>query len=183
MPSGLKTAPACFQSIINSVRADLIGTQAQVYLDDITVLGKTFTNHIQNLEKVLCHLQEAELEIKIEKCVFFKDEIPYLGHIISSEGMRAQPSKLDAIRSIPVPRIVYDLQSFLGLTNYHRRFVPNYSQIVAPLLSLKSKTSTLKKDKRPIAWTPEADEAFKKRKTLLMNFVTLQFPDYTKTLF
>ena len=181
MPFGLKTAPACFQSIINSVLVGLIGTQAQVYLDDIIILGKTFSDHVWNLDKVLCRLREAHLKIKMEKCAFFKTEVPYLGHIISSEGMRPQPSKLEAIKSIPVPRTVYDMQSLLGLTNYYRKFVPGYSKLIAPLLALKGKSASLKKkDKSPIEWTPEADEAFKKLKAILINSVTLSFPDFTK---
>ena len=181
MPFGLKTAPACFQSIINSVLAGLIGTQAQVYLDDIIILGKNFEDHVNNLNQVLCRLQEAKLKIKMEKCEFFKEEIPYLGHIISSRGMRPQPSKLEAIRSIPIPRTVYELQSLLGLTNYYRRFIPNYSQIIAPLLSLKGKSTTLKKkDRSPIVWTPEANEALREIKEILKNSVTLQFPNFNK---
>ena len=93
LPFGLKTAPACFQKIINTVLTGLIGSKARVFLDDVIVLGETFSQHINNLEQILERLQDAKLNLKFEKCEFFKDRVNYLGHVISSQGLQPQPNK------------------------------------------------------------------------------------------
>lgn len=182
LPFGLKTAPAIFQKIINTVLTGLIGTQAFVYLDDIIILGDTFANHVKNLERVLERLRDAKLTIKMEKCIFFKEQVDYLGHVISKEGIRPQPIKIAAIQNIPIPQTVHDLQSFLGLTNYYRKFIASYSEIVGPLLKInRGKKGTLKKnDKTPLVWTDEARVAFSTLKDKMINSVTLRFPDFSK---
>ena len=148
-------------------------------------MGENFSDHVQNLEKVLGRLKEACLTLKTEKCDFFKSSINYLGHVISSEGIKPQESKLSAIKAIPPPVTVHDIQSFLGLTNYYRKFVSKYSQIISPLLKLKGtkgeKPGALKKkDKTPLVWTDAAHQAFKTLKDKMCREVTVQFPDFSK---
>lgn len=159
---GLKTVSAIFQHIVNTVLSGLIGSTAQVYLDDIIVLGNSFSNHVDNLTSVLERLQEAHLTVKkIEKCEFFKAEVNYLGHVITPDGLRPQSSKLEAIKNVPEPKTVNELQSFLGLSNYYRKFIAFYSQIIAPLLKImgKRKGPPKKKDITPLVWTEEAKTA------------------------
>ena len=134
--------------------AGLIGTKAHVYLDDIVVQGTDLQKHVENLEQVFERLRAAKLTLKLEKCEFFKEEVEYLGHVISVEGLKPQPSKVEAIRLAPVPKTVRELQSFLGMINYYRKFIPKYSMVARPLTKLLSgkKGPHRKNDKTPIEW-------------------------------
>lgn len=118
MPLGLKMAPSCFQAIINNVLVSLVGQKAHVYLDDIIIMGTSFGDHVGNLTEVLNKVKAAKLMVKFEKCSFFRLSIDYLDHI-TPKGMRPQPQKLDALKTIPPPRTGHELQSFLGVTNYY----------------------------------------------------------------
>lgn len=109
MPFGLKTAPSFFHTIINNVLIGLVGHKTHVYLA-IIIMDGYFEGHLQNLTEVLDRLKAAKLTLKLEKCNFFHTSIDYLSHVIPPEGMRPQPQKLDAIKKIPPPRTVHELQ-------------------------------------------------------------------------
>ena len=130
--------PSCFQHVVNTVLVGLIGTTAHVYLDDIVVQGTYLQKHMENLEQVLERLRAARLRLKLEKCEFFKAEVEYLDHVICSDEFKPQPSKMEAIKLIPVPKTARELQSFLGMINYYRKFIQNYSLVARPLTKLLS---------------------------------------------
>ena len=90
------------------------------------------------LEVVFSRLRVAGLKLKPNKCAFFKDRIAYLGHIVSKEGIEVDPSKITAIQKWPRPKTVTDVRSFLGFTNYYRKFMHRYAQISKPLNDLTS---------------------------------------------
>ena len=121
MPMGLKDCPSAFSRIRNQVLIGLTGSN--VYMDDIIVQGVSLEDNIKNLEEVLVRLQEAKLTIKLSKCDFFKSSVKYLGHIVSAEGLKPQPEKVEAITNMPKPQTVRQLQSFLGLIKYYRRYI------------------------------------------------------------
>lgn len=101
----------------------------------------------------------------------------YLGHIISQEGIKTDPSKIDTIRNYPIPKSTKELKSFLGLiAGYYRKFIENFSIIPKPF------TSLLKKDVQ-FVWNPFCDEAFKKLCHSLITAPILQYPDYEKTFY
>ena len=118
MPLGLCNAPATFQRLMDLVLSGLQWSQCLVYLDDIIVLGRTFNEHLGNLQAVLQRLREAGLKLKPSKCSFFKHEVKYLGHVISTSGVAPDPSKIEKVANWPVPISMKAIQQFLGLASY-----------------------------------------------------------------
>eukprot|EP00253_Pinus_taeda_P020663 PITA_20663 len=113
---------------------------------------KSWKDHVEHVDKVLQLLEEKQLYAKRSKCFFGVQEVEYLGHIVSHEGVKVDPSKIKAIKEWKIPTSIKHLRGFLGLTGYYRKFVRNYGRIAAPL------TTLLKKD--AFSWTPEATKAF-----------------------
>lgn len=155
---GLSSAPAIFQRAMECVLAGLEGVV--FFLDDVLVTGENEEQHKQRLTSVLQRLQEAGLTVQPNKCEFYKNEISYLGHIIDRNGIRKSPDKIKAILNANKPQNVTQLQSFLGLTNYYRNFVPDASSLLSPLYKLLHKNAKWE-------WTVEQEEAYKKIKALL----------------
>ena len=139
MPFGLCNAPGSFQHFANDIFKDFLDDFLVVYLDDLLIYSNTPQEHKRHVRLVLQRLREAGLYLKLEKSVFNAEEVPFLGFIISPEGTRMDPSKVDAITSWPEPKSSHDIQVFLGLANFYRRFVNGYSKIVAPLTDLLKK--------------------------------------------
>jgi Reverse transcriptase (RNA-dependent DNA polymerase) len=105
---------------MNTVFGSMLNKFVCVYLDDILIFSKTEEEHFQHLEQVLSLLEQHDLKAKRTKCEFFKPELKFLGHIISAGGMRPDPKKVAAVQDWPVPKSVYEVRSFLGLSNYIR---------------------------------------------------------------
>ncbi len=115
------------------------------------VYGRTFEEALINLELVLQRIMDAGLKLKPSKCLMFRVQVPFLGHIVMREGVIVDPAKTDAIDKWPTPRLVKDVRSFLGTASYYRRFIENFARIAAPLNNL------LKKDpKTKLIWTEDA---------------------------
>ena len=140
-----------------------------MYIDDIVVMGKSFHDHLLNLRVVMDKLREAGLKMKLSKCAFFRKEVIYLGHKISREGISTDPSKVDVVSKWSTPATVQELQRFLGLAGYYKRYVKNFAGIAKPLYRLTEKG-------RDFKWTSECAEAFGKLKTLLVSAPILIFP-------
>ena len=104
-----------------------------IYLDDIVIFSKTPKEHIQRLRGIFQKLHEAGLKLKPKKCEFCKTRISYLGHIVSQDGIECDPKKIEAIKNWKRPITVHDVRSFLGFTNYYRRFIHKYAQVANPL--------------------------------------------------
>ena len=126
LPFGVASAPGIFQRIMDGLLAGLPGVC--VYLDDIIITGSDMGSHLKNLKNVLTKLRDAGLRLKKSKCTFLANSVVYLGHRIDASGLHPVPEKLDAIRQFPTPSKVSELQSFLGLINHYRHFIPNLSQ-------------------------------------------------------
>jgi len=171
MPFGLVNAPATFQRLMEIVLADLVRKKCLVYLDDVIVLGRTLEEHKQNLVEVLEQIRKAGLRLKPKKCRFAQLEVEYLGHVVSREGVRADPRKMEAIEKFPVPTHLKALRSFLGLASYYRRFIPNFSRIAGPLHSLTKKNT-------PFVWTPQCQLAFDSLITSLTSSPLLAYPNF-----
>jgi hypothetical protein len=140
MPFGLSNAPGTFQRLVNHVLNEFLGVFCVVYLDDILIFTKgTLAKHIQHVRQVLARLRDHKLLVKGEKCEFHKKEVAYLGSIISTTGFRMDPAKIQAIADWPIPTRVKDVQAFLGLANYNRRFIKGFSEVAAPLTELTKK--------------------------------------------
>ena len=137
VPLGLAQAPAFFQLLMNKVLHGL--DFAMTYLD-IIIFSKNELQHLEHLETVFSCLREAGLKMKRSKSDFFKKEIHYLGHLISTEGISPLPNKLDCIQHMPAPKNMKEIKQFLGLTGYYRKFVPRFADISRPLTTLTKKT-------------------------------------------
>ena len=131
-----------------------------VYLDDIMVIGKTFEEHLTNLEEVFSLMKEANLKFNSKKCLLFQKEVEFLRHTVSANGIKTTKTKINAIRNWPRPRDKQEVCSFLGLCTYYRRFVNGFADIAAPMHRLTDLKSQFN-------WTAECEEAFKKLKIAL----------------
>jgi transposase InsO family protein len=168
---GLVNAPSVFQRFILSLFLDLLDICVVVYLDDILVYSDNLDDHIKQVSEVLRRIDENNLVLKPEKCVFHASSVTYLGHVISSGGIQMSPDKTTALLDFPAPRDVKELRSFLGLANYYRKFLPRFSEVALPL------TNLTKKD-RAFAWDEMAQKAFEGIKNAIANDVLLQHPCY-----
>lgn len=177
MPFGLTNAPATQQRFMDSLfSADNLDNSVFVYLDDIIIISKTFDEHIVLLDKVLQKLTNAKITINYPKCSFFMKELKYLGYVVNEQGLQTDPDKVKAILDIQPPSTSREVKRFLGTASWYRRFVPNFSTLVAPLTKL---TSTSKKAP-PFKWSSEADKAFNKIKEALISTPILSCPDYSQ---
>lgn len=173
MPFGLRNAPASFQRMMDGVLRGLKPERCLVYLDDIIVFSDTMEGHVERLRDVFRRLDDAGLSLKIGKCHFASSSVNYLGHVIGNEGIRPEPAKIEAVQSFPVPTCVKELQSFLGLANYYRRFVNGFASIAKPL------TNLLKKG-RAFNWNDECGEAMNTLKASLTRTPVLVYPDFRR---
>ncbi|KAJ4956298.1 hypothetical protein NE237_013081 [Protea cynaroides] len=142
MSFGLTNAPAMFMELMNRVFHDMLDTSVIVFIDDILVYSKDKDTHIKNLNVALQRLRKEKLYAKFSKCEFWLSEVAFLGHVVSAEGIKVDPSKIEAIVKWEVPKGVSEIRSFLGLAGYYRRFVEDYSRIAVPLTSLTKKGQT-----------------------------------------
>jgi hypothetical protein len=146
-----------------------------VFFDDILVYSKNWSLHLKHVETILKLLEENKFYANKSKCSFGQEEIEFLGHVVSTEGIKVDPKKIMAITEWPSPKMITSLRGFLGLTGYYRRFVKNYANIVAPL------TTLLKKD--AFRWNNAAEDCFKKMKTLMTSTPILAAPNFTNSFF
>ncbi|XP_011699787.1 PREDICTED: uncharacterized protein LOC105457055 [Wasmannia auropunctata] len=173
MPFGLKNAPATFQRAMNSILAGIQGIRCLVYLDDIVIYGPSLQEHNRRLIEVLNRLREHNLKLQSNKCEFLRKEVTYLGHIITEDGIKPDPEKLRAVREFPVPKKVKDIQSFLGLAGYYRKFIENFSKIAKPLTKLTRKNEHF-------CWTEEQQRAFDILKEKLITAPVLSYPEFSQ---
>ena len=173
MPFGLKNAPATFQRMMDNALRGLVGKYCFVYLDDIVVFGKTLQEHNDNLRLLLQRLRETGLKLQPDKCEYLRPELEYLGHLITAKGVKPNPAKTEAVKNFKQPKDVTEIQSFLGLAGYYRKFIKNFSHIAKPLTELTKKNNTF-------YWTDKHTKAFNQLKELLCTAPVLRYPDYEK---
>ena len=136
MPFGLKNAPATFQRVMDNAFRDYLWKFVVVYMDDIIVFSQNEQEHSQHLRLVKQKLEEIKLVLNLEKCQYFRREIEVLGHWITEKGVSITPSRIKAIQNLKLPTTKTELQSFLGLINFCRKFIKNMSQLCSPLFKL-----------------------------------------------
>jgi len=133
---GLTNAPAVFSHMMTKMFQPYIGKFVLIYLDDILIYSKTEEEHYEHLRLVFQLLRKHQLYLKMSKCHFLKPEVTYLGHVISTEGIKPDPAKTSAVHGWPEPKTLKQLRSFLGFANYFRKFIQGYSKMVLPLTNL-----------------------------------------------
>ncbi|KAM2491167.1 hypothetical protein PS1_042866 [Malus domestica] len=139
MPFGLTNAPAAFMRLMNEVFQEYLDRFVIVFIDDILVYSKSKSDHIRHLNLVLRKLREHRLYAKFSKCEFWLDQVAFLGHVVSAQGIQVDPQKIAAVENWEQPRTVTEVRSFLGLAGYYRRFVQDFSMIALPLTKLTRK--------------------------------------------
>lgn len=172
MPFGLKNAPATFQRAMNNILHDFIGAICYVYLDDIIIVGYNLKNHIENVNKILKRLSEFNLKIQLDKCEFLKRETEFLGHVITPDGVKPDPSKITKILDWKIPTTQKEIKQFLGLTGYYRRFIRDYAKLAKPL------TKYLKKEQNVNTKDEDYKNGFEKLKLILTSDQILAYPDF-----
>jgi hypothetical protein len=158
---------------MNFIFADMLDIFVIVYLDDILVFSTTVEEHTDHVRRVLARLRESGLFAKPEKCEFSTPSTAFLGFVISATGIDMDESKVKSIFEWPIPRNLRDVQSFLGFTNFYRRFIKEYSLIASPLTSLTRKDT-------PFVWSDECEEAFQSLKRSFTSASLLRHYDPTR---
>jgi hypothetical protein len=153
------------------VLKNLTETECWVFIDDEIVDAKTAEEHAQRLANVLERYERANLQLQPEKCEFSKDKAQYLGHVISSRGIKASPDKVKAIQEYHISETVKDVRAFLGLASYYRRLVKCFAQIAKPLAQLT-------RNDEKFGWNSQCQNAFDELKHKLSTTRVLAYPDF-----
>jgi len=175
---GLTNSPTTFQTIMNNLFRDLINQgDTATFIDDILVAMDTKEGHDKLVEEVLKRLEENDLFVKPKKCKWKVREVEFLGVIISPKGVEMQKEKVEGVLNWPVPRNVKEVQKFLGLANYYRRFIKDFAKIAAPLHVL-----VRKEQKWKWKWEEEQEEAFGRLKRAFTTEPVLAIPDIDRKM-
>lgn len=186
MPFGLCNAPATFQRLMQRCLGDQCYQTVLCYLDDVIVFSETFESHIERLDMVLQRLRKIGLKLKPSKCHFLPNEVTYLGHRGSADGISTDSAKIVAVQRWPLPNTVKQLRSFLGFVSYYRKYVQGFSKIAGPLHDLVTcvnkeiKEHGRMKGSFKDRWNRECDEAFQSLKEALSTAPVLGYADYTR---
>jgi hypothetical protein len=171
MPYGVTGGLATFQGVMNTILASLLRKCVVVFIDDILIYNKSWSEHLQHIKAVLTLLQQHQFHVKLSKCAFAKQQLCYLGHVVSNQGVATDPSKIETIQNLPQPTNIKELRSFLGMTGYYRRFVSQFGLIAKPLTNLLKKGNLF-------VWTSETTKAFQTLKKALISAPVLALPNF-----
>ena len=174
LPMGLKNAGATFQREMDEMLGDLIGKCCNVYMDDIIIYSNTIEEHLEHLRLVLGRIRHHKMRIKKKKCEFFKTEIEYLGHTISTGVLKPSQNKCLALFQYPRPSTLTQILSFLGLASYYRKFIRNFATTASPLYRISTNT-------KKFSWNEECEKAFTDLRTCLtVTDCVLLLPQFDK---
>ncbi len=171
MPFGLTNAPATFQTLMNDIFRPFLDTFVMVYLDDILIYSTTLEEHESHVRQALQVLRKHRLYCKMSKCEFFKKEVGFLGHVLTGDGVKADPRKIQSVVDWPPPTNVKQVRSFLGLANYYRRYVHGFANMATPL-------TYLTKENVAFLWTHEQARSFEALKMALTTSPVLKNPEF-----
>ena len=174
MPFGLHGAPATFQRMMDRL-IDGLSDFSGAYLDDLVVHSESWSDHVKHLRVIFERLRQAGLTAKPSKCQYAMSQCVYLGHVVGNGSVRPEPSKVESVRSFPIPRTKKQVRAFLGLTGYYRKFIPDYATVALPLTDLTRRNAPNR-----IEWTSELDEAFQSLKNRLCESPVLASPDFSR---
>lgn len=177
MPFGLTNAPGVFQRLMEKVLAGLNPEDGPdyvaVYIDDVLVFSRTLDDHLVHLRHVIQRIRDAGLKLKPSKCRFIREEVEYLGHMVTPQGLKTNSRLTAAVADFPHPQNLSEVRRFLGLSSYYRRFVPNFSKMASPLQALTRKGVEFK-------WSSECETAFQVLKEKLTSAPVLAYPSFEK---
>ena len=171
VPFGLAEAPAYFQNLMSKVLNGLHFTLA--YLDDIIIFSKAAEQHLKNIQLVLTRLKQAKPRLKKSKCLFFKQELHYLGHFLTTNGIKLQLEKIKAISEMKSPKNQNGVRECLGMVGYYRKFINWFADATSPMAKLTRKHVKFE-------WTDECQIGFNYLKTCLNQAPILKYPNPSK---
>ncbi|GLT54897.1 hypothetical protein SLA2020_280560 [Shorea laevis] len=172
MPFGLSNAPSTFMRFMHQVLRPYMGKFVVVYFDDILIYSSSLETHLEHLREVFETLRKECLYVNRKKCSFITTSVTFLGFVVSTDGVHADQSKVTAILEWPTPKSLHDVRSFHGLASFYRRFIRNFSTLIAPITEcLKGQT---------FQWTEEADASFQLVKQKMTESPVLALPDFEK---
>jgi len=173
---GLTNSPATFQTMMNDIFRDLINKgDVATFIDDVLVGTETEEGHNELVEEILRRLEEHDLYVKPEKCEWKVREVGFLGVVIGPNGIKMEKEKVKGVLEWPTPKCVKDVQKFLGLANYYRRFVKDFAEITRPMHRLVQKQEKWN-------WGSKQEEAFKELKEIFTSEPVLAAPDLDKEM-
>ena len=176
MPYGLVNAQATFQRSMDKLVKQLRDNgndDVDAYVDNIIIYSKSFDEHMHTLDEVLNLAGQANLSLRSDKCEFAKPEMEFLGFLIDGQKIRPTPANVEKVMGFPQPTTRKKLQSFLGIANFNRRFIKEYSKIVQPLTSMTS--AKVKFD-----WGKDHEDAFQRIKQCISQAPSLRLADWSK---
>ena len=173
LPFGLTNGPSNYQHYMNDVLFEFINKFCQAYLDDILIYSKTKKEHINHVCLVLAKLRQAGLQVDIHKCEFHVQETAFLGVILSTEGLRMDPKKVQAVIEWPTPTSLKQVQGFIGFCNLYRRFIKDFSKIVRPMMKLTQKDTLFE-------WSPACQSSFDSLKEKITSAPVLRHYDRSR---
>lgn len=173
LPFGVKCASELYQSVMSEMIEDIEG--AEVIMDDILVWGNTLEEHDQRLKKVLDKARKYNLKLSPNKCEFRKAEVTYVGHVLSEQGLKPDYEKLRAVEQMKAPENKKELQHFLGFIQYLAKFLPNMSEVSAPLRELLHKDIEWH-------WDSAQENSFQALKKMCINAPVLAYFDKDKPI-
>ena len=138
------------------------------------IFSETLEDHLNHLTEVISRLRTAGLKLKPAKCHFIRQHVEYLGHLITPDGISPNPARIQAVQDFPVPTSVKEVQQFVGLASYYRRFIAGFANIAQPLHNLTRKGAVF-------TWTDQCKEAFKVLKSKLISSPVLCYPDFSRS--
>jgi len=145
----------------------------KVFVDDLNIHSENWEDHLRHLGAVLSRLREVNLKLNPSKCCFATESIVFLGHVVSKEGTKPNPGKIDAVLRFPEPKMVTNVRSFLGLTGYYRKYIREYSRLASLLFELTKKDVSF-------VWNQDSQRAFDALKRALVEAPILVRPDCKK---
>jgi len=172
VPMGLTNSPSSFQRNMNAMLGDARGKYAVIYVDNLLAFSMTFEEHLQYLRDIFERVRKVALKIKIGKSQLVRKEMDFLGHVLRGQEILPDPTKIDKVANAGPLKNVKELQRFLGLAGYYRRFIKGYATIAEPLTRLLHKA-------REYKWKDEQQRAFEELKRRLTEASVLGMPDWT----
>ena len=169
MPMGMKNSSATFQRCMEAALQGLQWLTCLIYLDDVVVFASSFDEHVKRVDQVLDRVEKAGLKLKPDKCHLFEDQVHFLGHIISSEGVCPSPDNVAKILQFSVPKDVSQVRALVGMGSYYRRHIQNFSGMMKPIIDLTKKA-------KKFVWTEQCQAAFEKLKTALVSPEIMAYP-------
>ena len=169
MPFGITGGPATFQRVMDRLLSGMEYKIALAYLDDIIVFGSSRAQVMNRLAQVFNRLRWAQLKLKASKCTFFENETLYLGHLVSSEGVKCDPAKIQAVKDWKRPTTSKQAHSFVAFVNYYNRFIKDFFQIAKPLYELTKK-------RKKFEWNEEHENAFQTLRKAVISAPVMAYP-------